>query len=77
MFPIIKGDSKSLSIAAASIVAKVFRDSLMEDLAIKYPGYHWENNSGYGTKQHLMALHNLGVTPIHRKTFAPIYKMLN
>lgn len=77
MFPIIKGDSKSLSIAAASIVAKVFRDSLMEDLAIKYPGYHWENNSGYGTKQHLLALHNLGVTPIHRKTFAPIYKMLN
>ena len=77
MYPIIKGDSKSISIAAASIVAKVYRDKLMQDLSLKYPGYYWEKNSGYGTKQHLLALDNLGVTPIHRKSFAPIYNMLN
>ncbi len=77
MYPIVKGDSKSVSIAAASIIAKVYRDKLMEDLSIQYPGYYWEKNSGYGTKQHLLALNNLGVTPIHRKTFAPIYNMLN
>lgn len=77
MYPIVKGDSKSASIAAASIIAKVYRDKLMEDLSIQYPGYYWEKNSGYGTKQHLLALNNLGVTPIHRKTFAPIYNMLN
>ena len=77
MYPIIKGDSKSISIAAASIIAKVYRDKLMQDLSIQYPGYYWEKNSGYGTKQHLLALNNLGVTPIHRKSFAPIYNMLN
>ena len=77
MYPIVKGDSKSVSIAAASIIAKVYRDKLMEDLSVQYPGYYWEKNSGYGTKQHLLALNNLGVTPIHRKTFAPIYNMLN
>ena len=77
MYPIIKGDSKSISIAAASIIAKVYRDKLMQDLSIQYPGYYWEKNSGYGTKQHLLALDNLGVTPIHRKSFAPIYNMLN
>ena len=77
MYPIVKGDSKSVSIAAASIIAKVYRDKLMEDLSIQYPGYYWEKNSGYGTKQHLLAINNLGVTPIHRKTFAPIYNMLN
>ena len=77
MYPIIKGDSKSISIAAASIVAKVYRDKLMQDLSLQYPGYYWEKNSGYGTKQHLLALDNLGVTPIHRKSFAPIYNMLN
>ena len=77
MYPIIKGDSKSISIAAASIIAKVDRDKLMQDLSLQYPGYYWEKNSGYGTKQHLLALNNLGVTPIHRKSFAPIYNMLN
>jgi len=77
MYPIIKGDSKSISIAAASIIAKVYRDKLMQDLSLHYPGYYWEKNSGYGTKQHLLALDNLGVTPIHRKSFAPIYNMLN
>ena len=77
MYPIIKGDSKSISIAAASIIAKVYRDKLMQDLSLQYPGYYWEKNSGYGTKQHLLALDNLGVTPIHRKSFAPIYNMFN
>ena len=77
MYPIIKGDNKSISIAAASIIAKVYRDKLMQDLSLQYPGYYWEKNSGYGTKQHLLALDNLGVTPIHRKSFAPIYNMLN
>ena len=77
MYPIIKGDSKSISIAAASIIAKVYRDKLMQDLSLQYPGYYWEKNSGYGTKQHLLALNNLGITPIHRKSFAPIYNMLN
>ena len=77
MYPIIKGDSKSLSIAAASIIAKVCRDKIMEELSKKYPGYYWEKNSGYGTKQHLLALKTLGVTPIHRKSFSPIYNMLN
>ena len=77
MYPIIKGDSKSISIAAASIIAKVYRDKLMQDLSLQYPGYYWEKNSGYGTKQHLLALNNLGVTPIHRKSFAPIYNILN
>ena len=77
MYPIIKGDSKSISIAAASIIAKVYRDKLMQDLSLQYPGYYWEKNSGYGTKQHLLALNNLGVTPIHRKSFAHIYNMLN
>ena len=77
MYSIIKGDSKSISIAAASIIAKVYRDKLMHDLSLQYPGYYWEKNSGYGTKQHLLALNSLGVTPIHRKSFAPIYNMLN
>ena len=77
MYPIIKGDNKSISIAAASIIAKVYRDKLMQDLSLQYPGYYWEKNSGYGTKQHLLALNSLGVTPIHRKSFAPIYNMLN
>lgn len=73
---IIKGDSKSLSIAAASIVAKVGRDRLMEDLAQQFPGYGWEKNAGYPTKQHREALLNLGVTPHHRRSFAPIRNML-
>ena len=77
MYPIIKGDNKSISIAAASIIAKVYRDKLMQDLSLQYPGYYWEKDSGYGTKQHLLALNSLGVTPIHRKSFAPIYNMLN
>jgi ribonuclease HII len=69
---IIKGDSLSYSIACASIVAKVRRDRLMTRLAGRYPGYGWERNRGYGTAQHLYALRSLGVTPWHRKTYAPV-----
>lgn len=73
---IIKGDAKSLSIAAASIIAKVARDRIMVDLAQQYPGYGWEANAGYPTKLHQSALLNLGVTPAHRRSFKPIHNML-
>ena len=73
---IIKGDMRSLSIAAASIVAKVARDAIMVDLAQQHPGYGWETNAGYPTAAHRAALINLGVTPHHRRSFAPVYKML-
>ncbi len=69
---IIKGDAKSYAIACASIVAKVRRDRLMKKLAARYPGYAWERNMGYGTKQHLEGIKTLGITPWHRKTYAPI-----
>jgi ribonuclease HII len=69
---IIKGDTKSYAIACASIVAKVRRDRFMKKLAIRYPGYGWERNMGYGTPQHLAGLQTLGITPWHRKTYAPI-----
>ena len=69
---LIKGDAKSNSIAAASIVAKVFRDNLMADYAKIYPEYHFDENAGYGTQAHLQALAKYGPTPIHRKTFAPV-----
>lgn len=72
---IIKGDARSISIAAASIIAKVTRDRLMEDYAELYPGYGFEKNAGYGTKEHLSGLEKLGICPIHRKTFAPIKNM--
>ncbi|HHU27981.1 TPA: ribonuclease HII [bacterium] len=77
VIPIIKGDSISLSIAAASILAKVHRDKLMDEYAQIYPGYDFKNNKGYVTKKHLLALEELGVTPIHRKTYAPVSKHLN
>jgi ribonuclease HII len=73
---IIKGDALSLSIAAASIVAKCCRDAIMVDLAQQHPGYGWESNMGYPTTVHLKALLNLGVTPHHRRSFAPVHKML-
>ena len=73
---IIKGDSKSASIAAASIIAKVTRDKLMSDLSVEYPGYGWEKNAGYGTKMHQSGLLNNGVTPHHRRSFKPIHNML-
>ncbi|MDD3118241.1 MAG: ribonuclease HII [Victivallales bacterium] len=69
---LIKGDRKSASIAAASILAKVHRDRLMEKLALKYPGYGFEHHKGYGTKEHLAALARLGVCPLHRRSFAPV-----
>lgn len=74
--PIVKGDARCLSIAAASIVAKVVRDRLMVDLAQQHPGYGWEANAGYPTKAHLQALLDLGVTPWHRRSFGPVHKML-
>jgi ribonuclease HII len=73
---VIAGDALSLSIAAASIVAKVVRDQIMVDLAQQHPGYGWDTNAGYGTKAHLAALLNLGVTPHHRRSFAPIHNIL-
>ncbi|MFK5998201.1 MAG: ribonuclease HII [Rhodobacterales bacterium] len=73
---IVKGDGKSASIAAASIVAKVTRDRMMVALSQQFPGYGWETNAGYGTKQHQEGLKALGVTPHHRRSFKPIHKML-
>lgn len=73
---LIKGDAKSNSIAAASIVAKVFRDSLMDDYARLYPDYAFDHNAGYGTKDHLEALRKYGPTPIHRLTFSPVSEMV-
>lgn len=70
--PIIKGDAKSLSIAAASIIAKVTRDHLMEKLARVYPSYRFDIHKGYGTAKHLEELRNFGPTPIHRLSFGAI-----
>lgn len=67
--PIVKGDAKSVSIAAASILAKVTRDRMMEDIALQYPQYAFEKNKGYGTKVHMEALRQYGPCPQHRKTF--------
>ncbi|ETI66951.1 ribonuclease HII [Neobacillus vireti] len=69
---IIKGDAKSISIAAASIIAKVARDKLMKEISLEYPRYHFQQNMGYGTKEHLNAIQQYGITPYHRKSFAPI-----
>ena len=73
---VIKGDALSLSIAAASIIAKVTRDRIMADLAQHHPGYAWETNQGYGTRAHAEALTRLGVTPHHRRSFKPIHNIL-
>ena len=73
---IVKGDSRSLSIAAASIVAKVTRDREMLTLSKTYPHYGWEKNAGYGTAEHRKGLSLFGVTPQHRRSFAPIRKIL-
>lgn len=73
---VIGGDGKSLSIGAASIIAKVVRDRLMTDLAKEFPAYGWERNAGYGTAEHIKALKEYGPTIHHRKSYAPIKKIL-
>ncbi|MBC7131473.1 MAG: ribonuclease HII [Roseovarius sp.] len=73
---IVKGDAASLSIAAASIVAKEARDALMRDLAQQCPGYGWERNAGYPSKAHRQALLDLGVSPHHRRSFRPVHNIL-
>ncbi|GHC26853.1 RNase HII [Gemmobacter caeni] len=73
---VVKGDGRSLSIAAASIVAKVARDRIMVDLAQQHPGYGWERNAGYPTRDHLQALLDFGVTPHHRRSFRPVHNIL-
>jgi ribonuclease HII len=72
---IVGGDAKCRSIAAASIVAKVTRDRIMSDYAREHPGYGWETNKGYGTPEHHRALNQLGVTPLHRRSFAPVRQL--
>ena len=73
---IVRGDARSLSIAAASIVAKERRDAIMVDLAQQHPGYGWETNAGYPTKRHISALAEFGVTPHHRVSFKPVHNIL-
>ncbi len=75
-YPVIKGDSKSFSIAAASIVAKVVRDRMMRELAVEFPHYAWERNKGYGVPAHRDGLEQFGVTPHHRRSFAPIHNLI-
>ena len=72
---IVGGDGISLSIAAASVVAKVVRDRAMAALAARYPGYGWERNAGYGTREHQEALRRFGATPHHRQSFAPVAQL--
>ena len=71
---VIKGDDKHIEIAAASIIAKDFRDDLMKELAKEYPDYKWESNAGYGTKDHIEAIKRVGLTPHHRITFCSKFK---
>ncbi|SMO69488.1 ribonuclease HII [Paracoccus laeviglucosivorans] len=73
---VVKGDALSLSIAAASIIAKMLRDRIMVDLAQQHPGYGWEVNAGYPTPAHRQALLDLGITPHHRRSFAPVHNIL-
>jgi ribonuclease HII len=74
---IIHGDAISYAIACASIIAKVRRDRLMEKLAKRHPGYGWETNAGYGTKKHLEGLDRFGVTPWHRRSYAPVREVID
>lgn len=73
---IVKGDAKSFSVAAASVMAKVYRDRLMAELAQKYPWYGFEKNAGYGTKAHIDGLKQYGITPEHRKSYRPIAEII-
>ncbi len=75
-YTVVKGDAKSFSIAAASIVAKETRDRMMRELAREFPQYAWDRNKGYGVEAHRDALSRFGVTPHHRRSFAPIHNML-
>jgi ribonuclease HII len=74
---IVKGDAKCLSIAAASIVAKVTRDRIMMEMARDYPGYGFERHKGYGTPEHQAAIEKLGVSPLHRRSFKPVQLALS
>ncbi len=74
---VVKGDAKSLSIAAASILAKVTRDRIMKDLAQKYPQYDWDKNAGYPTQQHLQAIDKYGINEHYRKTYRPVKERIN
>lgn len=74
--PVVKGDAKSLSIAAASIIAKVTRDRLMHELSKKYPQYGWDKNAGYPTQQHLQAIEKYGINEHYRKTYKPVKERL-
>ncbi|WP_090208914.1 ribonuclease HII [Yoonia litorea] len=73
---IVKGDARSLSIAAASVVAKLWRDEHMVALAQQYPHYGWEKNAGYPTTQHKLGLQEFGVSPHHRRSFKPVHNIL-
>ena len=74
--PIVKGDASSYAIACASVIAKVTRDRLMVRLALRYPGYGWEHNAGYATRDHVAGLRAYGVTPVHRRTYQRIRAIL-
>lgn len=74
---VIKGDAKSLSIAAASIIAKETRDKIMQDLAVQFPMYGWDKNAGYPTAEHIAAIEKCGVTEWHRRSFGPVKNALN
>ena len=73
---VVEGDGRCLSIAAASVIAKVTRDRIMRDLALRHIGYGWETNFGYATPEHRAALRRLGPTPLHRRSFAPVRALL-
>ena len=74
---VIKGDQKIKEISAASIIAKVSRDKLIKKMSKKFKKYKWDNNSGYGTRDHIQAIKKYGITKYHRKTFKPIHKILS
>lgn len=75
--PIVKGDASSYAIACASVIAKVTRDRLMSKLALRYPGYGWEHNAGYATREHVAGLREFGLTPFHRRTYQRIRAILS
>ena len=74
---VVKGDAKSISIAAASIIAKVTRDRIMRELAVKFPQYAWDKNAGYPTQQHLAAIEKYGINEHYRKSYGPVKKILD